>query len=111
MLDDRARLVRVAGAELPEHGIAYLLEPELKNLGVEEVTMLGCVDIGCGEVEVSILECDGAHLKAGINNLGEDLGGSHGADVGWSMVGGQIVGNAVAIYHRRNRVGQLNVIH
>ena len=48
VLNDRMRLVRIAGAELPEHGSAYLLEPELENLGVEKVTMLGCVDIGCG---------------------------------------------------------------
>ncbi len=88
VLDDRMRLVLIAGAELLEHGSAYLLEPKLKNLGVEEVTMLGCVDIGCGEVEVGILECDGAHLKAGVNNLGKDLRGSHGVDVGWSMIGG-----------------------
>jgi hypothetical protein len=87
VLDDRVRLVGIAGAELLEHGSPYLLEPELKNLGVEEVTMLGCID-GCGEVEVGILECDGAHLKAEVNNLGEDLGGSHRADVGWSMIGG-----------------------
>ena len=88
VLDDRVRLVRIAGTELLEHGSAYLLEPKLKSFGIEEVTMLGCVDIGCGEVEVGILECDGAHLKAGVNNPDEDLGGSHGADVGWSMIGG-----------------------
>ena len=88
VLDDRMRLVGIAGAELLEHGSAYLLEHELKSLGVEAVTMLGSVDIGCGEVQVGILECDGAHLKAGVNNLSEDLGGSHGADVGWSMIGG-----------------------
>ncbi len=88
VLDDRMRLVGIAGAELPEHGSAYLLEPKLENLGVEEVTMLGCVDIGCGEVEVGIFECDGALLKAGVDNLGENLGGSHGAEVAWSVTGG-----------------------
>ncbi len=82
------RLVGIAGAELPEHGSAYLLEPKLVNLGVEEVTMLGCVDIGCGEVKVGILECDGALLKAGVNDLGENLGGSNGAEVAWSVIGG-----------------------
>jgi hypothetical protein len=88
VLDDRMRLVKIARAELTEHGSAYLLEPELENLGVEEVMMLGCVDIGCGEVEVGILECDGALLKAGVDDLGENLGGSHGAEVAWSMIGG-----------------------
>ncbi len=73
MLDDRMRLVGIAGAELPEHGSAYLLEPKLENLGVDEVMMLGCDDIGCGKVEVSILEYDGALLKAGVGNLGETL--------------------------------------
>ncbi len=88
VLDDRIRLVRIAGAELPEHGSAYLLEPKLENLGVEEVTMLGCVNIGCGEVEVGILKCDWALLKAGVDNLGENLGSSHGAEVAWSVIGG-----------------------
>ncbi len=88
VLDDHMRLVEIAGAELPEHGSAYLLEPELENLGVEEVTMLGCVNIGCGEVEVGILECNGALLKAGVDNLGENLGSSHGAEVAWSVIGG-----------------------
>ena len=88
VLDDRVRLVGVAGAELLKHGSAFLLEPKLKNLGVEKISMLGCVDIGCGQVEVGILECEGAHLKAGVNDLGENVGGSHGAKVGWSMIGG-----------------------
>ncbi len=48
VLNDRMRLVGIAGAELLKHGSAYLLEPKLKNLGVKKVTMLGCVDIGCG---------------------------------------------------------------
>jgi hypothetical protein len=88
VLDDCMRLVGIAGAELPEHGRAYLLKPELENLGVEEVTMLGCANISCGEVKVGILECDGALLKAGVNNLGENLGGNHGAEVVWSVIGG-----------------------
>jgi hypothetical protein len=86
--DPCMRLVRIAGAKLPEHGSAYLLKPKLENLQVEKVTMLGCVNIGCGEVEVGILECDGALLKAGVNDLGENLGGSHGAKVAWSVIGG-----------------------
>jgi hypothetical protein len=88
VLDDCMRLVGIAGAELPEHGSAYLLEPELENLGVEEVTMLGCVNIGCGGVKVGILKCDGALLKAGVKDLGENLGGSHGVEVAWSVIGG-----------------------
>ncbi len=90
VLNDRMRLVRIAGAELPEHGSAYLFEPklELENLGVEEVTMLDCVNIGCSEIEVGILKCDRALLKAGVNDLGENLGGSHGAEVAWSVIGG-----------------------
>ncbi len=48
VIDDRVRLVGIAGAELLEHGGTYLLEPELKSLGVTEVTMLGCVNIGFG---------------------------------------------------------------
>jgi hypothetical protein len=48
VLNDRVRLVGIAGAELLKHGSAYLLDPELESLGVEKVTMLGCVDIGYG---------------------------------------------------------------
>ncbi len=88
VLDDHVRLVGIDGAELLKHGSAYLLEPKLKNLGVEKISMLGCVDIGCGQVEVSILECDGTHLKAGVNYLGKNIGDSHGAQVCWSMIGG-----------------------
>ena len=49
--------------------------------------MLGGVDVGCGQVEVGVLECDGTLLKARVNDLGENFGGSHGAQVGWSMIG------------------------
>ncbi len=77
VLDDCVRLVGIAGAGLLEYGSAYLLEPELEDLGVEKVTMLGCV-----------LECDWTHLKAGVNNLGKNVGSSHIAEIGDSMIGG-----------------------
>ncbi len=86
MLDDHVRLVGIAGAELLEHCSADLREPERENLGVKNFAMLGCVDVGCGQVEVGVLECDGTLLKARVDNLGENFGGSHGAQVGWSMI-------------------------
>ncbi len=73
--------------------------------------MLGGVDVGCGQVEIGVLECDGTLLKARVNDLGKNFGSSHGAQVGWSMIGGEIVGNAMAIDHRCTCDWQLNVIH
>ncbi len=111
MLDDHVRLVGIAGAELLKHGSAYLREPQLKNPGVENVAMRSCVNIGCGQVEVGVLECDGTLLKAWVNDLGENFGSSHGAQVGRSMIGGEIVGIAMAIDHLCTCAWQFNVIH
>ncbi len=59
MLDDRVRLVGIAGAELLEYCSADLREPERENLGVKNFAMLGCVDVGCGQVEVGVLNAEG----------------------------------------------------
>ncbi len=71
----------------------------------------GGIGIGLLKIEVGTAESDGAMLEAWIDDVVEDLLGSHCDDIRWAMIGCKDICDIGTVSHVDQCLGKLDVVH